>query len=484
MAPETAPAEGDSALQLQKQDKPIFREFGRSGLRQSGGTVWAEPLRELEGDQGRATFREMSENDATIGRILYAIEQVVLSVEWHVEPGEGPDGERAAEHLESCMLDMSHTWEDFITEVLTMLVYGWAYFEQVLKRREGPHPSSPERNSKYTDGKLGWRKFAIRDQNTLDHWEFDEAGGIQGMHQADPNSGEVVYIPIEKALLFRTKPAGGNPEGKSMLRRAYRTWAFKKRCEEIEGIGIERDLAGLPVIQPPEDVDLFSSSDALMVAQYARCQQLVTSIRIDDQAGVVLPHGWEFRLERGGGPKSMDVNEVLRRYDWNITATVLAQFLELGKGEAGSWALGRSHKDLFAQSIRGMCNQRIAATINRFAVAPLMRFNGFRLETDPAIVAGDPAQPMLEDVAEHVASLAKVGIITPDEELEAHLRQLGGLPEAEEPEEAEQDETAKPQIEGGEGAAEAAEEGVSARQPKTAGALIREGKHEHSHEPA
>jgi len=406
-----------------------MREFGRSGLRRMGGTIWAEPLRQLQGEQGRAAYSEMSQNDATVGRVLYAIEQVILSGAWHVEPGEGPDGEVAAEFIEQCMGDMSHTWEDFLTDALTMLPYGWAYFEKVLKYRRGPTSKSTT-TSLYDDGKVGWRKFAFRAQDTLDEWLFDEAGGIQGMKQRDPETGGTVEIPIGKSLLFRTKPAGGNPEGASILRRAYRSWYMKKRIENIEAIGIERDLAGLPVVQPPEGVNLWDATDPVMAAQLARVEQLLTSVRIDDQAGVALPHGWEFRLERGGGAKSIDTNAVVARLDWNIAASVLAQFLELGKGQAGSYALSLTHKDLFAQSVRAIVEQRIAATVNRFAVGPLLRINGFRLDKDPEVVPADVASPALDDLAGPISELLKSGGLTADDELEAHLRDIGGLPAA------------------------------------------------------
>ena len=60
-------------------------------------------------------------------------------------------------------------------------------------------------------------------------------------------------IPIERSLLFRGKQSKGNPEGISMLRGAYRPWFFKKRLEEFEAIGVERDLAGMPMARVPSD---------------------------------------------------------------------------------------------------------------------------------------------------------------------------------------------------------------------------------------
>ena len=33
-----------------------------------------------------------------------------------------------------------------------------------------------------------------------------------------------------------------------MLRNSYRSWYYKKRLEEFESVGVERDLAGLPMV--------------------------------------------------------------------------------------------------------------------------------------------------------------------------------------------------------------------------------------------
>jgi hypothetical protein len=55
--------------------------------------------------------------------------------------------------------------------------------------------------------------------------------------------------------------------------------------EEIEAIGIERELAGLPVVYVPPEV-LTDDDKTAVKAAYER---LAKDIRRDEQAGVVLP---------------------------------------------------------------------------------------------------------------------------------------------------------------------------------------------------
>ena len=162
-------------------------EFGSTGLRRSGGTVYDEFLPILRGTRGARVYREMSDNDPTIGSILYAIEKVILRLDWRMEPfkDKSADGEtqpqdiEVAEFFQSCIEDMSDSWDATLSQILSMLIYGYSFHEIVYKVRGGDS-KDPKRRSAFNDGKIGWRKFAIRGQETLWSWMFDEEGGILG----------------------------------------------------------------------------------------------------------------------------------------------------------------------------------------------------------------------------------------------------------------------------------------------------------------
>jgi hypothetical protein len=163
---------------------------------------------------------------AGIRGFLFAVTMLLRNLTWRVEAGgESPADLEAQEFIESCMEDMSHTWADFICEVLSMLPFGWAYHEIVYKRRAGDQGDA---KSKFTDGKIGWRKLPIRGQSTLLKWDVDDAGGLQAMVQQDPMSSRALTVPIEKALLFRTQSFKNSPEGLSVLRGAYRPWYISR----------------------------------------------------------------------------------------------------------------------------------------------------------------------------------------------------------------------------------------------------------------
>lgn len=116
----------------------------------------------------------MSNNDETIGAILFAIEMLVRQASWNVEPGGSTAKDReAAEFVKSCMDDMQQTWIDTISEILSFLTYGWSFHEIVYKRRMG-RTKDNRTSSKYDDGLIGWMKLPIRSQETLYQWEYDD----------------------------------------------------------------------------------------------------------------------------------------------------------------------------------------------------------------------------------------------------------------------------------------------------------------------
>lgn len=407
------------------------KEIGRIGQRRYGGTIYEEFLHELRGKRGIEVYREMSENDDVVGAILFAIEMLVRQTDWNVEPGGSTAKDiEAAEFVESCMNDMQETWIDTISEILSFLTFGWSYHEIVYKRRMGNTKDSRTR-SKYNDGLIGWKKLPIRAQETLYQWEYDDEDNLMGMTQMPPPSFGLFTIPKSKALLFRTKSRKDNPEGRSILRNAYRSWYFKRRIQEIEGIGIERDLAGLPVMHGPEQLDLWDDNNDSAVKIRTGMENMVKQIRRDELEGVVLPHGYELELLSSGGTRQFDTNAVINRYDTRIAMTVLADFIFLGHQQSGSWALSSDKTELFAMAC-GAFLDIICETFNSQGIPPLLDINGqhFAGITDyPKMSHGDIEDADITKVSTFIKDMTGIGVLVPDDGLEDYIRQVGHLPE-------------------------------------------------------
>jgi hypothetical protein len=312
---------------------------------------------------------------------------------------------------------MKAPWSDFIMNILSMFTYGWSWFEVVHFRRE--------------DNKIGWKKFAPRKQSSFEKWEFDEdnTGDILGIWQRPPPDYTTRFIPLEKSLHFQTDPTSGNPEGRSILRNAFRPWYFKKGIEEIEAIGIERDLTGLPMITLPDGVNP-NSDDEDIKAQVAAAKRLVSNIRRDEQDGIVLPHGWEFELISSPGQRQFDTTAVINRYNKEMAVTSLAQFVMLGMERTGSYALAKEQTDMFYLCLEGWLDS-VGTTINRHAVPKLFALNGKADRPLPYLVHTPVRKMSLKELADYVARLAgeKVSAIEITEDLKGFLTKYARLSE-------------------------------------------------------
>lgn len=409
----------------------MSKELGRIGQRQFGGVIYEEFLPELRGKRGIAVYNEMSENDDIVGAILFAIEMLIRQCSWNVEAGGGTGKDKeAADFVKSCMDDMQDTWIDTISEILSFLTYGWSFHEIVYKRRMG-NTKDQRTRSKFNDGLIGWQKLPIRAQDTLYQWEYDNEDNLLGMTQMPPPNYGLFTIPIEKALLFRTKKRKGNPEGRSILRNAYRSWYFKRRIQEIEGIGIERDLAGFPVIYGPQDRDFWNEDIPENVAARACLERMVKNIRRDEMEGIVLPDGYRLELLSTGGTRQFDTNTIINRYDTRIAMTVLADFIILGHEKTGSWALSSDKTELFAVAI-GAFLDIICETFNSQGIPALIDMNGQHfcgITAYPKMTHGDIEDADITKVSAFIKDMTGIGVLVPDDGLEDYIRQVGHLPE-------------------------------------------------------
>jgi phage gp29-like protein len=417
--------------------KPDLTELGTSGLRRSGGFVHEEFLNQLRGRRGFLVYREMADNDPVIGSILYAIEKVILRLEWRIDPfDDSPEAEEIQKFIDECMEDMSDSWDQTLASILSMLVYGFSFHEIVYKIRKGDS-KDPKYNSKHNDGKIGWRKFAIRSQESLNNWMMDADGGIQGYRQIDPAGGGFREIPIDKGLLFRTNVSKNNPEGRSLLRNCFRPWYYKRRIEEIEAIGIERDLAGLPVAKVPPEY-LSSGATAAQQSVLAEITQIVQNIKRNEQEGVIFPLMYDengnemFSLEllSSGGSRQFDTDKVIARYDQRISMSVLSDFILLGHEQVGSFALGSQKMDLWTMSVEAIAKS-IAEVMNQYAIPRLLKLNGMNTELAPYLSYGEVSSVDLNELSNYVQKLIGAGALSPDENLEAYLREQASLPPAE-----------------------------------------------------
>jgi hypothetical protein len=421
--------------------KPNFSELGRTGLNRYGGWISEEWLSDLSGTNGVAIYKRMSTNEAIIGGGLFAIEMLCKQVPWWAVPGGGkPKDIRAARFLESNLYDMSIPWPATLSEILTMYPFGWSWLEKVFKVCRGPSNRDPSLRSQYNDGLIRWRKLAPRAQETLSDWEYDEdSDTLQAMVQIPPPDFGERRIPLDKSLLFRMSTAKDNPEGTPGLRRTYRAWFIATNLEDIEAMGMERDLAGYPVLYVPAEIADPDPDDEEAVAAHNDFMDLITGVRRDQTEGLLLSSErdangnlkYELKLVTSSGTRQIPTNQVIMRWKNAMAVSMMTDFLLLGQGRQGSYALAETKSRLFAQSISAILDS-IVEVINSHGVPDLVEFNPSifeDLDNLPYFAHGKVEIPNLQQLADYLHKLGyKADWLKQDVELENHLRSQADLP--------------------------------------------------------
>lgn len=421
-----------------------FQNVGSRGLRQFSGWVREEFLPQLVGRQAARVYREMYDNSAIIGALMFTIQQALRSVEWRTIPADAtPAAVAEADFAESLRTDMSHTWEQFISEALTMLPYGYAPHEIVYKRRTGRQSNDPSvTTSNYSDGRIGWAELPIRGQDTILKWFFDTNGNITGLTQ-QPWVGSIVDIPAEKFLLFRPMAHKNNPEGRSILRNCYRPYYFQKRMEELEAILFER-MSGVPMMKVPGKLlEAANKGDAQAVAAVAAYQLMITNIRIDEQMGIMIPSDcwmgpngpsnvpqFDFQLVTpNAGRMLVDSDVSIERYKLEQLTTALADFIYLGHSARGTQSLATVKTDMFFGGIESF-NDAIVSELNGSGLGRIWRLNGIDPALKPKFQA-DLAQRMdLDVLSNFILRVSQAGMMMfPDEDLENWVKQAAGMPD-------------------------------------------------------
>lgn len=413
-------------------------EVGSGGLRRNSGYVDDEFLPALRGRKAVKIYREISDNSPVIGGWYTAVSQLLRQIEWPVEPGgKSADDRKAAEFLEQNMEDMEHSWGDMITEIAEFVIYGWELSEINYKRRRGPWTTGRD-HSAHTDGMTGWRSINSRAHETILRWVFGPKGEILGAVQQAAPRYERVVLPMGKCLLFRTTKKKNNPEGRSLIRNCYEPWYYLKRHQEIEAVGVARDLAGMPIARVPSKIlsALPGTADGDMLDAV---KKLVTSVSRNENEGIVWPYdqdpdtkesAYQFELLNSGGTRQFDTESIINRYKTEMLQAVLADWMQVGHEEnGGAYNMHVDKLGLF-RTLTNALAQMIADEINRRAVPELFRLNNWKPANLPKIVPNNVDPPDLATIGAFLQQLAALGVNWfPDPVLEKYFRDAADLPQ-------------------------------------------------------
>lgn len=118
------------------RSKKTAIELGDSGTTIFNGIIVGDEYRiELRGRGGLKIYDEMRRGDATVHAGLMAVKYPIISVPWSAESGGEEDVDQQAKELVDYNFTEVLNWRETLTDILTMLDFGFFVAELVFDWR-------------------------------------------------------------------------------------------------------------------------------------------------------------------------------------------------------------------------------------------------------------------------------------------------------------------------------------------------------------
>lgn len=356
--------------------------------------------------------------------------------EWTWEPADdSPAAQEAAEFMQDICDDLDTSWTRLVRRSIMFKFHGFMAQEWIAKKRD--------------DGLIGLRAIEQRPQHTITKWDLDEGGSIKGLIQTSPQTGEELYLPRGKLLYLVDDTLTDRPDGMGWFHHLVDIGDRLKSLLDLEAIGFERDLRGIPVGRAPfQEINRMISEGKLTKQQgddmIAGLREFVTMQRRTSETGLVVDSKpYESKSENGitvsgspqwdlqlisGDPQSVEeIGMAVKRLQYEVALLLGAEVLLTGREGEGSRALSEDKSRntyLTANAILA----DIAEGVNRDIRDPIWAMNGFPDELKPKAVPEDVSFKDAETVAKTLADMATAGaVLAPDDDAIDDVRNLLGI---------------------------------------------------------
>jgi len=389
-----------SAADPQLKKDEVLTEIGQTGTTITQGFLTGVDYNaELTGTRRISEYDKMRLGDATCRAGLLACKLPLLAAEWYIK---GPDGKddlsEASAFIHKQFFDNpTFSWTVFLRQALTLCEYGNAIFEKVYRIDQ--------------DGRIGLERFAQRMSKTIHRWTLKD-GKSPGVYQILPVGG-TAQIPRWKLLYFINEQEGSNYEGISLLRAAHKNWYYKDLYYKVDAIATEKQGVGIVRIKRPpqasqQDID--------------KAREIAKNMRANEESFIDLPAGFEIDFMQTHADTLKNSSDMVNHHDRQIVKAMLAQFIELGAQQSGSYALSANHSQLFLLGLEYLA-KILQEEINH-AIRELCDLNFFDLKKKneyPTLEYSSIGQVDVDKMAEAMYKLATGGLITSTPEIERYI---------------------------------------------------------------
>lgn len=397
-----------------------YETVGTIGTVIVGGFVQEkERNRRLTGQEKYKTFSDIVANVTIVAAGISIYLSFIGKAKWKIV-AKDPDNAAAVEHaefIERCINGMETPWSRVVRKLAMYRMYGFVITEWTAKKGK--------------QGEIEILDVESRPCFTIDQWDVDENGNVQGVVQRSPLTSVPNYIPKSKMIYLVEDSLTDDPRGLGILRQIVKTADQLDDYERLEQIGFETDMRGIPVLTAPlETLKKLVKNNEITKEQFDEIKKELRSliknhIRSTD-SGVLLPSEtytavgdsgnnvssvakYDFKLVSGDHYGHAEIGEAINRKQKEIARALGVEQLLLGESSTGSLALSRDKSKALADVINSVLLE-IKQAVDKDLIQPISMLNGIPEEEYVEAQVEKVEQRDIEQISQVLADLASVGV--------------------------------------------------------------------------
>lgn len=384
------------------------------------------------------TFSEALANTAVVAAGVRYFLNLAAGATWTFEPAETPAGEDFAERAERMMTeDPVTSWPRVVRRAAMYRFYGFSIQEWTARRDD--------------EGALTFADIAPRAQITIERWDVNTDGTVNGMVQRNPQNQQEIYLPRGKTIYMVDDTLNDSPMGLGLFRHIVEPVRRLNRYEQLEGFGFESDLRGIPIGRAPyaelrARVESGEITAAQAIKAVAPIEEFIKKhvrkpdlgllldsevfVTTDDATRPSSEKKFDLSLLDGSQTSLPEVAAAIQRINLEIARVLGIESLLMGDGTGGSFALAKDKTSQFSLTIDATLNELVDAfTTDLLDV--LWMLNGWPEEEKPKIKVESVQYRSIEEITAAIRDIANSGaMLEPNDPIINFIRGLLGAPMA------------------------------------------------------
>lgn len=384
------------------------------------------------------TFSEALANTAVVAAGVRYFLNLAAGATWTFEPAETPAGEDFAKRAERMMTeDPVTSWPRIVRRAAMYRFYGFSIQEWTARRDD--------------EGALTFADIAPRAQITIERWDVNTDGTVNGMVQRNPQNQQEIYLPRGKTIYMVDDTLNDSPMGLGLFRHIVEPVRRLNRYEQLEGFGFESDLRGIPIGRAPyaelrARVESGEITSAQAIKAVAPIEEFIKKhvrkpdlgllldsevfVTTDDATRPSSEKKFDLSLLDGSQTSLPEVAAAIQRINLEIARVLGIESLLMGDGTGGSFALAKDKTSQFSLTIDATLNELVDAfTTDLLDV--LWMLNGWPEEEKPKIKVESVQYRSIEEITAAIRDIANSGaMLEPNDPIINFIRGLLGAPMA------------------------------------------------------